>query len=85
MRSPGEAALFKNGRLFRPAQDCSRRYGYAVVVNEVMTFSRTQYRERVVSQIEPNWRPDIVATHTLNHAANITVRDCLLLRSRWTD
>ena len=82
---PAGRLFFKNGRLFRPAQDCSRRYGYAVVVNEVMTLSRTQYRERVVSQIEPNWRPDIVATHTLNHAANITVRDCLLLRSRWTD
>ena len=84
MRSPGGAVFFKNGRLFRPAQDCSRRYGYAVVVNEVMTFSRTQYRERVVSQID-QLAPDIVATHTLNHAANITVRDCLLLRSRWTD
>jgi hypothetical protein len=83
-RSRPAGRLFRsNGRLYRPAQDCSVRYGYATVINEVELMTPTDYREREVSRIVPAWRRDTVATHTLNHAGRFTVLDCLLRRSRF--
>jgi hypothetical protein len=54
----------RGGALIRPSQDCSRRYGGAVVLNQVEALSQTEYRERPVRRIEPDWMPGIVATHT---------------------
>jgi hypothetical protein len=83
-RSRPAGRLFRSdGRLYRPAQDCSVRYGYATVVHEVERMTPTDYREREVSRIVPGWRRDSVATHTLNHAGRFTVLDCLLRRSRF--
>ena len=42
------------GRLYRPAQDCSRTYGGAVVVNELEVLTPTAFRERRVLRIEPD-------------------------------
>jgi hypothetical protein len=71
--------LFRSaGRLYRPAQDCGPRYGFATAVQEVQRLSLTDYSEREVARIEPTWRPDGLATHTLNHATGLTVVDILL-------
>jgi hypothetical protein len=73
-RSAGH--LFRrNGRLIRPSQDCSIRYGYAIVLNEVLKLSPTEYQERVDEVIPPSWRPDIFATHTLNYTPSVEVID----------
>ena len=74
---PAGRLFWRDGRLYRPAQDCSVRYGYATVINEVELLSKTDYREHEVARILPVWRGDIVATHTLNHAGPVTVWDCL--------
>jgi hypothetical protein len=58
------------------------RYGWATVINEVERMTTSEYREREVARIEPTWRDDIVATHTLNHAGALTVMDCLFRRSK---
>ncbi|HLF72552.1 MAG TPA: hypothetical protein VI759_10415, partial [Dehalococcoidia bacterium] len=61
-------ALFEHeGRLYRPSQDCSRTYGGAVVVNEVLELSTAAYRERPVSRVEPDpsW-PYNAGLHTLS-------------------
>jgi hypothetical protein len=72
----GAGALFeRNGRLIRPAQDCSVRYGYAVVLNEVRKISPGEYEESPIETILPNWRPGLLATHTLNHNARFEVMD----------
>ena len=66
-RSRGAGKLFwRNGKLIRPAQDCSVRYGYACQLNEVEVLSPTEYRERPVERIEPNWAPGLIGTHTIN-------------------
>ena len=57
--------LFRHGTaLIRPSQDCSRRYGEAVVLNQVEVLSKTDYRERPVGRIDPDWMPGLVGTHT---------------------
>ncbi|MFL6415143.1 MAG: hypothetical protein ACJ74Y_05670 [Bryobacteraceae bacterium] len=80
-RSAG--CLFRRGdKLIRPAQDCSIRYGYACQLNEIEVLSPTEYRERPVSRIEPNWYPGLIGTHTINSNESIEVIDGQIYRSR---
>src|SRR5207244_12151164 len=68
------------GQLYRPSQDSSRGYGYAVKINRLLTLSETEYREEEVSSIEPNWASDIRGVHTLSQAHRLTVVDARLRR-----
>lgn len=59
--------LFKrDGKLIRPAQDCSTSYGSAINLCEVEVLTETDYRERIVERLEPNWRPGLEGCHTLS-------------------
>ncbi len=61
---PAGRLFRRDGVLYRPGQDCSRRYGEAVVLNRVDALSPEDYRETPVARIEPDWMPGIDATHT---------------------
>ncbi|MCA1587449.1 MAG: hypothetical protein LC744_01870 [Chloroflexi bacterium] len=63
---PAGAPLTVGGRLFRPGQDCSGRYGRRVVFNEVLTLTAGDYSERPAATLEPSWLPGMVATHTFS-------------------
>lgn len=77
-------ALFNwNGDLYRPAQDSSGRYGYAISINRITELDREQFREEQVSSILPNWDRDLLGTHTISIADDLTVVDCLIKRSKW--
>ncbi len=66
-------------RLYRPAQDCSRRYGYAVRFQQILRLSPEEYREAEVAALTPDWEPGIIAAHTFNYEAGLTVIDA----ARW--
>jgi hypothetical protein len=70
------------GELYRPSQDCSGRYGSAIVINKITQLSECEYREVTVSRIEPKWAPNLLATHTLNSTHGLTVADVLVRRPR---
>lgn len=70
------------GCWYRPAQDCSETYGYAVVINEITRLDREGYEEREVSRILPRWQKGLVATHTFNQAGELVVLDALRLRRK---
>ena len=55
-RSAGHL-FWKDGRLFRPTQDCAVRYGYAITVNEITALTVTQFDEHPVAQVMPTWAP----------------------------
>jgi hypothetical protein len=75
--------LFRwNGDLYRPAQDSSGRYGYAISINKIIQLDAEGFREEEVSKILPNWRKDLLATHTLSISGDLTVTDCLMRRRR---
>jgi hypothetical protein len=61
------------GTLYRPSQDCSQRYGYAVNVNRVDTLTETAYAETRVETVIP--RPPVLVTHTLSRAAGWVLMD----------
>lgn len=68
--------------LFRPAQDCSRRYGYGTVINRVTKLTPDDFCEEEESRITPDWDGTVIGTHTLNSAGDLTVVDCLVRRNR---
>lgn len=60
---PAGRIFSENGHLVRPAQDCSRSYGWRVVFNRIETLTPTDYREQPIGAIEP-------APNTGNHRAH---------------
>lgn len=75
-RSRPAGPLFRrDGRLYRPSQNSALRYGFGFNINEVTELSETRYAERVVKRVEPDWDPEIYATHTLSSEHGLTVID----------
>jgi hypothetical protein len=72
-----------NGELYRPAQNSSGRYGYAISLNRVTRLDDEGFAEEQVSEILPNWDKRLLGTHTISIAGDLTVIDCLMKRSRW--
>lgn len=74
--SRGAGKLFKrHGKLIRPAQDCSVRYGYACQLNEIKILSPDQYLEAPLFRIEPSWARGLIGTHTINGNQRLEVID----------
>jgi hypothetical protein len=63
-RSAGRPFVHR-GRLIRPSQNCSGRYGRRVMFNAVEQLDPDHYRERVCGSLGPEWadRPNLAA-HT---------------------
>ena len=47
-RPAGRVFRNSDGRLLRPSQDCVRRYGYGLNLNEILVLSPTHYEERLI-------------------------------------
>jgi hypothetical protein len=69
------------GKLYRPSQNSSRSYGYAININEITELSETTYAEKLVSTIAP-WNKKIIATHTYSLSENLCVIDARKRRNR---
>lgn len=72
---PAGRLFWWKGDLYRPAQDCSLRYGYAIVLNKMTRLDAAEYEETEVTRILPHWRRRLLANHTFNRAGNLTVID----------
>ena len=69
------AILSRNGKLYRPSQDCATKYGYSVTLNEIIELSETSYSEISAEEILPTWQSSINGFHTLNSLENFWVAD----------
>jgi hypothetical protein len=79
---PAGRLFERDGRLYRPSQDCSGHYGYGLNICEVTALTEREYSERVVTRVQPTWDKRVISTHTLNHAGGLTVADGQLRRRR---
>jgi hypothetical protein len=80
-RARGAGCLFyRGGKLIRPAQDCSVRYGYAIALNEITALTEAEYAEKLVETLLPNWADGLLGTHTINSTPSIQVVDGLRMR-----
>ena len=74
--------LFKrDGQVYRPAQDGSKMYAYAISINKLMRLTPEEFEEQEVDKILPDWDPYNQRTHTINHVGNLTVIDGFRHRS----
>ncbi len=79
---PAGRIFMHNGRFYRPSQDCSVRYGYATVFNEITVLNEEQYSEKQVSAITPEWANDLYATHTFSAEGSLSAIDAIVKRRK---
>jgi hypothetical protein len=64
------------GRLFRPAQDCSTGYGDRLAIREVLELTPERYAERTVTIVRPDPQgPYPFGLHTLTGVGDVTLID----------
>ncbi len=71
-----------NNKIYRPSQNCSKLYGYGMKMNQIIELNDTNYNEKEVYSINPNWDQSIIATHTFNYCDNLTIIDGLIKRPK---
>ena len=79
---PAGRVQVRDGRLLRPAQDGSVRYGYALVLNEIQALTPEIYREVEVRRVEPSWFPGASCTHHYDTDGELEVVDVCVPTSR---
>jgi hypothetical protein len=72
---PAGRLFVRGGKLIRPAQDCSVRYGGALALCEVKRLSLLDYAEVAGERLLPGWLPMNNALHTLSHSARLEFID----------
>ena len=82
---PAGPIVGHEGRLFRPSQDCSGRYGSGIRINEIVRLTVEDYEESEQTVIRPDRERGFVATHTIAVDGELTVMDAMRLvpRFRW--
>jgi hypothetical protein len=75
---PAGTPFVRDGMLYRPAQDCSTRYGGRIVINRVTRLTPTQFVEESAGVVEPDRSgPYPSGLHTLSACGNRTMVDGL--------
>jgi hypothetical protein len=80
---PAGRLFVQDGKVYRPSQDCSRNYGYGFNINEILCLSETDYLEKKVAAVKPNWDNQLIATHTCTRADGLFIIDCLTRRAKF--
>jgi hypothetical protein len=79
---PAGRVFMRDGHLIRPAQDCSRSYGWRLVFNRIESLSPTDYRETPVGTIEPAPDSGNLRTHSYDSDGTYEVLDGFRMRPR---
>ncbi len=72
----GGAIFRRQGRLFRPTQNCGPSYGYGLNLEEIVTLTPDRYEERPWCAVGPQALPfPAIGVHTYNLAGDLEVID----------
>ncbi len=83
-RSAGKLFVM-NDKLYRPSQNCSKHYGYATNINQVLELKNESYKEINFDSLLPLGVKNAFATHTLNSVGNLSVIDARIKRNKYFD
>lgn len=72
---PAGRLFQSNGIWMRPTQDCSRSYGGAIAIMEIVRINPYEYVEKESVRIEPQWSKNLIGTHTWNIEGSLSVID----------
>ena len=75
---PAGRLFERDGRWYRPAQDCSASYGYAINIQRITRLDPDHFEEVTVSSLRPEWADRLVATHTVN-----AIDGCTAIDGQW--
>jgi hypothetical protein len=79
---PAGRIFARDGKLIRPSQDSSPRYGYALNFNQITRLDETTYEEMHLSAFLPPHGKRVLAIHTWNEADGMTVIDAVIRRRK---
>ena len=77
----GGKFFLKNNKIYRVSQDCSKRYGYRVNINEILEIDKNNYKEQKIEVLKHPKNKKIIGMHTYNFSNEIEVADFLILRN----
>jgi hypothetical protein len=80
---PAGRIFQSQGKLYRPSQDCSKIYGYGFNINEIVVLTETEYVEKTISTVKPNWGKSVKGTHTFTYEKGLTIIDAFMRRRRF--
>tara|TARA_R110001592_G_scaffold56347_1_gene171888 strand:+ start:33795 stop:35474 length:1680 start_codon:yes stop_codon:yes gene_type:complete len=80
---PAGNIFVKENRIYRPSQNCAKRYGHSMNIQEIIVLNENDYEEKNIDSLLPNWSKDILCTHTLNHKDDLTVIDALVKQPKF--
>lgn len=72
-----------HGHLYRPSQDCSKRYGYGLRLSRVTALTTDRYAEEEEAFLEPLWERGLRGIHSITWSGDLTVVDVERKRFRW--
>lgn len=78
---PAGRVFARDGQLYRPSQDCSVRYGYALNLNRITELTPDRYREEPVAALRPD--AGLIALHTFNSGSGHSFIDGKIRRWRF--
>ncbi len=79
---PAGRIFYHGKKLYRPSQDCSFRYGYSTILNEIKILNEKEYLEEKISAITPDWNNDVLGTHTYSSENGLSVIDAIIKRRK---
>lgn len=71
---PAGTPFYLDGKLYRPAQDCSRSYGGRIILNEIKILSEDYFLEMAANVLEPP-KP-FEGLHNISFAGDFMFFDC---------
>lgn len=74
---PAGPFLRRDGRLYRPSQNSSHRYGYALNFNEVLELTPESYRECLAEELLPDFDRRFHGVHSWSESGEVAVIDAL--------
>ncbi|MEL7310225.1 MAG: hypothetical protein AAFN07_01830 [Pseudomonadota bacterium] len=80
---PAGAIFERNGRLIRPTQDSTFRYGYGLNFMEITELSEDAYSEVLLEHVPPDNATRAIGIHTYAELGQISYVDELFRRARW--
>ena len=79
---PAGNLFIQDGKIYRPSQNCSGRYGIGFNINLVTKLTENEYEETLINEVKPLWNKKLKGTHTINFDKDFTVIDAYSFRKR---
>jgi len=80
---PAGKIFIQDGKICRPSQDCSGSYGNSFDINQIVILTETDYMEKNIIKVRPDWNKSLKGAHTYNSDSGFTIIDAYSNRRRF--